>query len=178
VDDIDDDHSMGLAIDEARRAVTHGDVPIGAVVLRDGGVIASRHNERQLTGDPTAHAEVLALRDAAAAVGHWRLDDCTLVVTLEPCAMCAGAAVNGRVGRLVFGATDPKAGAVGSLFDIPGDTRLNHRPPVTGGVRALECGDLLRAFFAERRSSSPSRGDSVPPRKDARVDEWDGLESR
>ena len=97
--------------------------------MRDGAVIAARHNERELTGDPTAHAEVLALRDAAAAVGHWRLDDCTLVVTLEPCVMCAGAVVNGRVGHLVFGATDPKAGAVGSLYDIPADRRLNHRPP-------------------------------------------------
>ena len=169
---------MGRAIAEAQRASTHGDVPVGAVVLRGGQVIAARHNERQLTGDPTAHAEILALRDAAAAVGHWRLDDCTLVVTLEPCVMCAGAVVNGRVGRLVFGAPDPKAGAVGSLYDIPADRRLNHRPPVTGGVRAAECGDLLRAFFADRRSSSAARGDSVPPRKDARADEWDGLESR
>jgi tRNA(adenine34) deaminase len=169
---------MGAAIAEARRALDHHDVPIGAVVLRAGEVVAARHNERELTGDPTAHAEVLALRDAAARVGHWRLDDCTLVVTLEPCVMCAGAVVNARVGRLVYGATDPKAGAVGSLYDVPADTRLNHRPPVTGGVRAVECGDLLRAFFAERRSSSAGRGDSVPPRKDARVDEWDGLESR
>jgi tRNA(adenine34) deaminase len=174
----DDEAAMALAIDEARLAVAHGDVPIGAVVLRDGEVIATRHNERQLTGDPTAHAEVLALRDAAAVIGHWRLDDCTLVVTLEPCVMCAGAVVNARVGRLVFGATDPKAGAVGSLYDIPADRRLNHRPPVTGGVRAAECGDLLRSFFADRRSSSAGRGDSVPPRKDARADEWDGLESR
>ena len=174
----DDEAAMALAIDEARRALAHGDVPIGAVVLRDGAVIAARHNERELTGDPTAHAEILALRDAAAVVGHWRLDDCTLVVTLEPCVMCAGAVVNGRVGRLVFGATDPKAGAVGSLYDVPADRRLNHRPPVTGGVRAAECGDVLRAFFADRRSSSAGRGDSVPPRKDARADEWDGLESR
>ncbi len=173
-----DELAMGLAIDEARLAVAHADVPIGAVVLRDGEVIAARHNERQLTGDPTAHAEVLALRDAAAVVGHWRLDDCTLVVTLEPCVMCAGALVNGRIGRLVFGATDPKAGAVGSLYDIPADRRLNHRPPVTGGVRADECGQLLRSFFADRRSSSAGRGDNVPPRKDARADEWDGLESR
>ena len=142
---------MGIALDEARRAVEHGDVPIGAVVLRDGAVIAARHNERELTGDPTAHAEILALRDAAKVVGHWRLDDCTLVVTLEPCVMCAGAVVNGRVGRLVFGADDPKAGAVGSLYDVPADARLNHRPPVTTGVRATECGDLLRSFFAARR---------------------------
>jgi len=121
------------------------------MVVRDGTVIAARHNERERSGDPTAHAEILALRDAAAAVGHWRLDDCTLVVTLEPCFMCAGAVVNGRLGRLVFGATDPKAGAVGSLFDVPADVRLNHRPPVTGGVLATECGDLLRSFFASRR---------------------------
>ena len=134
-------------------ALAHDDVPIGAVVVRDGEVIAARHNERELTGDPTAHAEVLALRDAAAVIGHWRLDDCTLVVTLEPCVMCAGAVVNGRIGRLVFGATDPKAGAVGSLFDLP-TARLNHRP-ATAGVRADECGALLLAFFAARR-----RGDS------------------
>ncbi len=175
---LDDVAAMEVALAEARRALAHGDVPIGAVVLRDGAVIAARHNERELTGDPTAHAEVLALRDAAGVVGHWRLDDCTLVVTLEPCVMCAGAVVNARVGRLVYGATDPKAGAVGSLYDVPADTRLNHRPPVTAGVRAVECGDLLRAFFAARRSSSAGRGANLPPRKDARVDEWDGLESR
>ena len=146
-----DDEAMALAIAEARRALDHHDVPIGAVVVRDGAVVAARHNERELTGDPTAHAEILALRDAAAVVGHWRLDDCTLVVTLEPCVMCAGAVVNGRVGRLVFGAMDPKAGAVGSLYDVPADVRLNHRPPVTSGVLAPECGDLLRSFFASRR---------------------------
>ena len=171
-----DDAAMAAAIAEARQALVHDDVPIGAVVVRAGAVIAARHNERELTGDPTAHAELLALRDAAAVVGHWRLDDCTLVVTLEPCVMCAGAVVNARLGRLVFGADDPKAGAVGSLYDVPADTRLNHRPPVTGGVRAVECGDLLRSFFAARRTSG--RADSVPPRKDARADEWDGLESR
>ena len=177
-DDATDDDAMGRAIAEARLALDHDDVPIGAVVLRAGAVIAARHNERQQTGDPTAHAEILALRDAAAVVGHWRLDDCTLVVTLEPCVMCAGAVVNARVRRLVYGATDPKAGAVGSLYDVPADPRLNHRPPVTSGVRAAECGDLLRSFFAARRSSSTGRSDNVPPRKDARVDEWDGLESR
>jgi tRNA(adenine34) deaminase len=148
---MNDDAAMGLAIAEARLALGHGDVPIGAVVVRAGEVIAARHNEREVAGDPTAHAEILALRDAARVVGHWRLDDCTLVVTLEPCVMCAGAVVNGRVGRLVFGATDPKAGAVGSLYDVPADGRLNHRPPVTAGVRAAECGDLLRSFFAARR---------------------------
>jgi tRNA(adenine34) deaminase len=142
---------MDLAIAEARAALAHDDVPIGAVVLRDGAVIAARHNERELTGDPTAHAEILALRDAAAAVGHWRLGDCTLVVTLEPCVMCAGALVNARVGALVYGATDPKAGAVESLYEICADRRLNHRVPVTDGVRADECGALLRTFFSARR---------------------------
>ena len=169
---LDDEAAMELALAEAERALVHDDVPIGAVVLRGGDVIAARHNERELAGDPTAHAEILALRDAAAVVGHWRLDDCTLVVTLEPCFMCAGAVVNARVGRLVYGATDPKAGAVGSLHDVPGDARLNHRPPVTGGVLGERAGDLLRAFFAARRA------DSLPRRKDARADEWDGLESR
>jgi tRNA(adenine34) deaminase len=146
-----DEAAMELALAEAERALVHDDVPVGAVVLRDGVVIAARHNEREQAGDPTAHAEILALRDAAAAVGHWRLDDCTLVVTLEPCVMCAGALVNARIGRLVFGALDPKAGAVGSLYDVPADGRLNHRPPVTGGVLAARGGDLLRAFFAARR---------------------------
>jgi tRNA(adenine34) deaminase len=148
---LDDDGAMMLALAEADAAAEHGDVPIGAVIVRDGVVIAARHNERELTGDPTAHAEVLVLRDAAAVVGHWRLEDCTLYVTLEPCFMCAGAVVNARLGRLVFGASDPKAGAVGSLADVPADVRLNHRPPVTGGVMATECGDRLRAFFAARR---------------------------
>ena len=142
---------MQVAIDEARTADGHGDVPIGAVVVRDGELIARRHNERELTGDPTAHAEVLALRDAAAVVGHWRLLDCTLYVTLEPCVMCAGALVNSRIGRVVFGATDPKAGAVQSLYEVCGDERLNHRPPVTTGVCADECGRLLKDFFARRR---------------------------
>lgn len=142
---------MRLAMAEAIAAEAHGDVPIGAVVVRDGVVIAARHNERELTGDPTAHAEVLALRDAATVVGHWRLLDCTLYVTLEPCVMCAGATVNARVGRVVFGATDPKAGAVTSLYQVCGDERLNHRPPVTSGVLAEECGALLKAFFAARR---------------------------
>jgi tRNA(adenine34) deaminase len=146
-----DDEAMELAIAEARRALAHDDVPVGAVVLREGDVIASRHNERELAGDPTAHAEILALRDAATAVGTWRLDDCTLVVTLEPCPMCAGAMVNARLGRLVYGATDPKAGAVGSLMNVVADPRLNHRVPVTTGVRADEAGRLLVEFFAARR---------------------------
>ena len=145
--------AMRAALDEARAAITHDDVPVGAVVVRNGDVIAARHNERELTGDPTAHAEVLALRDAAAVIGHWRLDDCTLVVTLEPCAMCAGAMVNGRLGHLVYGATDPKAGAAGSRFDLIDSTLLNHRVPRTVGVLADECGRLLVDFFAARRKA-------------------------
>ena len=148
---LDDDDAMQLALDEALAAQAHRDVPIGAVVVRDGVVIARRHNERELTGDPTAHAEVLALRDAAAVVGHWRLLDCTLYVTLEPCVMCAGALVNARIGRVVYGAVDPKAGAVQSLYEVCADERLNHRPPVTAGVRGDECSRLLKAFFAARR---------------------------
>lgn len=142
---------MRLALDEARAALVHDDVPVGAVVVRDGAVIAARHNERELTGDPTAHAEVLALRDAAAVIGHWRLDDCTLVVTLEPCAMCAGAMVNARLGRLVYGAADPKAGAAGSRFDLVDSDLLNHRVPRTTAVLSDECGRLLVDFFAARR---------------------------
>ena len=149
--DLDDVAAMRLALEEAVAADQHGDVPIGAVVVRDGQVIARRHNERELTGDPTAHAEVLALRDAAAVIGHWRLLDCTLYVTLEPCVMCAGALVNSRIGRVVYGATDPKAGAMESLYEVCGDERLNHRPPVERGVLADECGALLKQFFAARR---------------------------
>ncbi len=147
-----DDDAMRLALDQAAAAIAHGDVPIGAVVVRDGQVIAARHNERELSGDPTAHAEVLAIRDAAEVVGHWRLLECTLYVTLEPCVMCAGALVNARIGRVVYAATDPKAGAVGSLYDVCSDPRLNHRPPVTVGLCADQAGALLRAFFAERRT--------------------------
>jgi tRNA(adenine34) deaminase len=146
-----DDDAMRLALDQAVAATAHDDVPIGAVVVRNGDVIAARHNERELTGDPTAHAEVLAIRDAAQVVGHWRLLDCTLYVTLEPCVMCAGALVNARIGRLVFAAPDPKAGAVTSLYEVCSDPRLNHRPPVTSGVRADEASALLRSFFASRR---------------------------
>jgi tRNA(adenine34) deaminase len=146
-----DDDAMRLALDQAAAAIAHDDVPIGAVVVRDGEVIAARHNERELTADPTAHAEVLAIRDAANVVGHWRLLDCTLYVTLEPCVMCAGALVNARIGRVVFAATDPKAGAVASLYELCSDPRLNHRPPVTAGVRADEAGALLRTFFVTRR---------------------------
>ncbi len=150
---VTDDEMMGLALAEARAALQHGDVPVGAVVIREGEVLASRHNERELSGDPTAHAEVLALRDAATAVGSWRLDDCTLVVTLEPCLMCGGAAVNARLGRLVYGAPDLKAGACLSLYNVCDDPRLNHRVELTPRVRAEECGQLLEEFFALRRDS-------------------------
>ncbi len=142
---------MRVALDEAALAVTHGDVPVGAVAVVEGRVVSRRHNERELQLDPTAHAEVLALRDAAAALGTWRLGAVTLVVTLEPCAMCAGALVAGRVGRLVFGAADPKAGACGSLYQLCADPRLNHELPVTGGVLAQECSAHLERFFAARR---------------------------
>ena len=143
---------MGLALEEATAASAHGDVPVGAVVLRDGEVIAQRHNERELTGDPTAHAEVLALRDAAVVVGSWRLSGTTLVVTLEPCPMCAGALVAARVDQVVFGAADPKAGASGSLYNLCADPRLNHEVEVVAGVRADEAASLLTDFFGERRS--------------------------
>jgi tRNA(adenine34) deaminase len=142
---------MEAAIAEAELAIGHDDVPVGAVVVRDGQIIASRHNERELSGDPTAHAEILAIRDAASVVGHWRLDDCTMVVTLEPCAMCAGALVNARMGQLVYGAADPKAGAAGSLMTLVADPRLNHRMPMITGVDADRCGALLVEFFAARR---------------------------
>lgn len=143
---------MGRALAEARRVTGHGDVPIGAVVVDAAGAVVSvAGNERELTGDPTAHAEVLALRRAAAVVGEWRLTGHTLVVTLEPCAMCAGAAVNARVDRVVFGAFDDKAGAVSSLFDLLRDPRLNHRPDVVAGFMAEECGALLREFFQPHR---------------------------
>lgn len=142
---------MGLAIDEAAAATGTGDVPVGAVVLRGSEVLARRHNEREATGDPTAHAEVLALRDAAAEIDSWRLGGLTLVVTLEPCAMCAGALLNARVDRVVFGAPDPKAGACGSLYNLCTDPRLNHEVDVVPSVRADECGALLTDFFAPRR---------------------------
>ena len=143
---------MRIALDEGALALTTGDVPIGAVVVdSDGTVIGRGRNRREADGDPTAHAEVLALRDAAAERGEWRLDGCTLVVTLEPCTMCAGAAVLARVDRVVFGADDPKAGAVGSLWDVVRDRRLNHRPEVVGGVLSAECAALLTDFFAGQR---------------------------
>jgi tRNA(adenine34) deaminase len=143
---------MRLALEEASRALEHGDVPIGAVVVDgDGRELARAHNERELVGDPTAHAEVLALRRAAERVGSWRLEGCTLVVTLEPCTMCAGAMVNARIARLVYGAPNLDAGATGSLYNVGADPRLNHRPEVVGGVLAEESGAQLRAFFARAR---------------------------
>ena len=148
-----DKDAVRAALVEAARALPAGDVPIGAVVLGAGGtVIGTGYNRREADADPTAHAEVLALRAASRARGQWRLDGCTLAVTLEPCAMCAGAAVLARVDRVVFGAFDPKAGAVGSLWDVVRDPRLNHRPEVVSGVLADECAHLLRAFFAEHRA--------------------------
>jgi tRNA(adenine34) deaminase len=144
-------HHMGVALEEAELAAAAGDVPVGAVVVVDGSVVARRHNEREASGDPTAHAEVLAIRDAAAVVGEWRLRGATLVVTLEPCVMCAGAAWAAQVGTVVFGAADLKAGATGSLYNIAVDHRLNHTATVVHGVRAEECGNLLTSFFAERR---------------------------
>jgi tRNA(adenine34) deaminase len=152
---------MRGALEQAREALTTDDVPVGAVVVdADGSVLATGRNRREADGDPTAHAEVIALREASRARGSWRLDGCTLVVTLEPCTMCAGAVVLGRVDRLVYGATDPKAGAVDSLYDVVRDPRLNHRPEVVGGVLAEECGDLLRDFFRARRkpASRPVAG--------------------
>jgi tRNA(adenine34) deaminase len=147
----EDEAAMRLALSEASAATLHGDVPVGAVVIVDGAAVASRHNERELLGDPTAHAEILALRDAAGALGTWRLERATMVVTLEPCPMCAGALVAARLGRLVFGAPDPKAGACGSLYQLCADPRLNHELPVAGGVLAEDASDLLAGFFAERR---------------------------
>ena len=142
---------MAEALSEARAAGARGEVPVGAVVVHEGVIIARRGNEREGTGDPTAHAEVLVLRDAAQHLGRWRLDDCTLVVTLEPCVMCAGALLNARIGRLVYGAADLKAGATASLYNVCADPRLNHQPLVAHGVRASESSDLLTEFFAERR---------------------------
>jgi tRNA(adenine34) deaminase len=142
---------MEVALEEALAAVAHGDVPVGAAVLVDGEIVARRHNERERSGDPTAHAEILALRDAAAALGQWRLDTATLIVTLEPCPMCAGAAVASRLGRIVFGAADPKAGACGSLYNLCSDPRLNHEVELVPGVLAGRSAEMLEDFFRERR---------------------------
>jgi tRNA(adenine34) deaminase len=143
---------MRLALAEARKAMDEGEVPVGAVTLVNGGLVAARHNERERSGDPTAHAEVLVLRDTARALGDWRLSEVTLVVTLEPCPMCAGALVASRLGRLVYGAGDPRAGACGTLYNLCCDPRLNHELPVTSGVRSAECSTLLTSFFAQKRT--------------------------
>ena len=168
---------MRLAIAEAERALEHDDVPVGAVILGPAGeVLGAGHNERERLQDPSAHAEMIAIRQAAEAIGHWRLLDTTLYVTLEPCAMCAGAIVLARIPRVVYGTTDPKAGAAGSVLDVLAEPRLNHRPAVTGGVLAAECAALLVAFFASRRLNR------YPPqsrtRRGARVVESGGLENR
>jgi len=144
---------MRLALDEARLARDAGDPPVGAVVVKtDGTVVGRGHNRRESSGDATAHAEVLAIREASAQQGHWRLTDCTLVVTLEPCTMCAGAAVLARVDRIVYGTADPKAGAVSTLYRILDDSRLNHRAEVVGGVLAEPCGEILSRFFRAKRA--------------------------
>jgi len=149
-----DEAAIASALAIARDALVLGEVPVGAVVLDAAGrVVAAAHNERERNHDPTAHAEVVALRRAGEVLGSWQLVGCALAVTLEPCTMCAGAAVLARVDRIVFGAWDPKAGAVGSLWDVVRDRRLNHRPAVAGGVRAAECAALLEQFFADRRDS-------------------------
>lgn len=143
---------MSEALTEARKALEHDDVPIGAVLVADGDIVAAAHNERELRRDPTAHAEILALQAGSREKGSWRLEDCTLYVTLEPCPMCAGAAVLARLRRLVYGPQDPRAGAAHSLYNIPEDPRLNHRVEIVSGVLAEECGDLLRDFFAGKRT--------------------------
>ena len=145
---------MDRALEQARLAMDHDDVPVGAVVVKEGEIIAAAHNRREADHDPTAHAELLAVRQAAAQLGSWRLDGCTLYVTLEPCTMCAGALVLARLPELVFAADDPKAGAVGSLYDVAREPRLNHSVAVTSGVMAEECGDLLRTFFRARRAAA------------------------
>jgi len=148
------EEAMRAALVQARLAGASGDVPVGAVVLdAEGAVVGDGRNAREALADPTAHAEILALQAAARVVGSWRLEGCTIVVTLEPCAMCAGAAVLARVARVVYGATDPKAGAVGSLWDLVRDRRLNHRPEVVSGVLADECGAVLREFFGTHRQT-------------------------
>jgi len=142
---------MGVALEQAHLAASLGEVPVGAVVVVSGEVVAAAHNLRESTADPSAHAEVLALRAAGQVLGTWRLSEATLYVTLEPCAMCAGACVSARLGRLVYGAVDPKAGAVGSLYNLAADPRLNHEVPWVAGVRGPECAEVLEAFFAQRR---------------------------
>ncbi len=155
---VDDAEAMGLALDEARAAASRGEVPVGAVVLAGHRVVGSAGNEREATGDPTAHAEIVALRQAAAALGSWRLTQTTLYVTLEPCPMCAGALVAARVGRVVFATPDPKAGACGSLYNLCADPRLNHELPVRAGVRSEEASELISGWFAARRDDGKPSG--------------------
>jgi len=150
---ITNDDAMKFALAEARNALVHGDVPVGAVVIHNDVIISSRHNERELRNDPTAHAEILALRDAANLLGRWRLEECTLVVTLEPCTMCAGALVNSRISKVVFGAADIKAGAFGSLYNIATDPRLGHHPQVVHGVLATQCAEVLTELFKNLRET-------------------------
>lgn len=147
-----DESYMKEAIIEAKKGLALDEIPIGAVVVQDGRIIGRGHNLRETTGDPTAHAEIIALREAAGKIGHWRLIGCTLYVTLEPCAMCAGAVINGRVDRICFGAYDPKAGCCGTLYDLPGEKKFNHHPDIRGGVLEVECAALLRDFFALKRA--------------------------
>jgi tRNA(adenine34) deaminase len=151
---------MRRAIEIAKVGWAREEVPVGAVIFRDGIILAEAHNLREVDRDPTAHAEILALREASKKLGEWRLNDCTLVVTLEPCTMCAGAIVNARVGRLVYGASDPKAGAIESLYQVCDDQRLNHRPQIICGVLAPECRGLLRDFFKERRKANKAARDT------------------
>ena len=150
---ISDEQAMQIALEQARLAGEMGDVPVGAVVVHNGQIIAARHNEREATGDPTAHAEILALRDAATSLGRWRLNDCTLLVTLEPCVMCAGAIINARVETLVYATADLKGGATASLYNVCSDPRLNHNPHVKQGVCEHEATVLLKEFFAQKRTS-------------------------
>ena len=156
-DDNIDQRFMKLAIDQAFIAADNGDVPVGAVIVFEGRVIAKAHNQRQLLNDPTAHAEIIALTQAAEAVGNWRLNGCTIYVTLEPCPMCAGALVMARIDRLVFGCDDPKAGACGSLYNIVQDERLNHNMDITSGVLDTECGQVLSDFFKVRRDENTNK---------------------
>ncbi|MCL1879962.1 MAG: tRNA adenosine(34) deaminase TadA [Actinomycetia bacterium] len=156
---MDDHYFMGLALEQAKLAYALGEVPIGAVMVLGQELLSAAHNRRELDADPAAHAELLALREAAAKLGRWRLTDCTVYVTLEPCLMCAGAMVQARIGRCVYAAADPKGGALGSLYQVHTDARLNHNFPVTAKVRELECADLLRSFFAAlRQRPGPARG--------------------
>lgn len=147
----DDQHAMRLALREAQQAADEGEVPVGAIIVREGAIVAAAHNQREALRDPTAHAEMVAITQAAESLGGWRLEGCTLYVTLEPCPMCAGGIIQARIPRVVYGAADPKAGAAESLYTILTDERLNHRCEVTRGVLADECGQILKAFFADRR---------------------------